>query len=162
MPRGGGADTAELAPLRQLYRELIRPVRATGLLEGKTRLVIVPHAELHYLPFAALIDDETPTTFLVQRYVVSVTPSAAVWAGARSAPPGGGSGILAMGPRLEQLPGSREEIAGIARLGRARIDGIDGKRDGVPSRGTNATRDPSRNVRCAEQAEPAVLVCRSC
>ncbi len=119
MPRGGGADTAELAPLRQLYRELIRPVRATGLLEGKTRLVIVPHAELHYLPFAALIDDETPTTFLVQRYVVSVTPSAAVWAGARSAPPGGGSGILAMGPRLEQLPGSREEIAGIARLGGA-------------------------------------------
>ncbi len=117
MPRGGVADSAGLAPLRQLHRELISPVRATGLLDGKTRLVIVPHAELHYLPFAALVDERAPSTFLVQRYVVSVAPSASVWVSARGAPSRGGSGILAMGPRLEQLPGSRQELAVIARRG---------------------------------------------
>ncbi|MBA2291738.1 MAG: CHAT domain-containing protein, partial [Gemmatimonadales bacterium] len=118
-PRGGGADSAWRAPMRQLHRELISPVHATGLLEGKTRLVIVPHAELHYLPFAALIDEGTSPTFLVQRYVVSVAPSASVWVGARGAKPRRGTGILAMGPRLEQLPGSRQEIVAITRRGGA-------------------------------------------
>src|SRR5439155_854916 len=55
---GGSLRTDSLwrGPLRQLHEYLIAPIEEAGLLAGKTRLVLVPHAELHYLPFAALVD----------------------------------------------------------------------------------------------------------
>jgi CHAT domain-containing protein len=99
-----------------LHRDLIEPVEATGLLAGKTRLTIVPHAELHYLPFAALIERQRPTRFLVQRYQLSVTPSASVWVQlGRDRGRGSGSGVLALAPHPERLPASRQEIAALAR-----------------------------------------------
>src|SRR5258706_6218649 len=45
-----GARDAWRAPLRRLFQMLIAPVAETGLVAGKRRLLIVPHAELHYLP----------------------------------------------------------------------------------------------------------------
>src|SRR6266550_914343 len=53
--RGPGTDSLWRAPLRRLHAALIAPVEATGLLAGKNRLVLVPHVELQYLPFAALM-----------------------------------------------------------------------------------------------------------
>src|SRR5256885_716827 len=50
------SDSLWRAPLRRLHAALIAPVEATGLLAGKSRLVLVPHVELQYLPFAALMD----------------------------------------------------------------------------------------------------------
>src|SRR5258708_12760810 len=72
-----GSDSLWRAPLRRLHAKLIAPVEATGLLAGKSRLVLVPHAELQYLPFAALLD--TTGRFLVHRSPLRPTPSASAW-----------------------------------------------------------------------------------
>lgn len=101
-------------PLRRLHDYLIEPAERAGLLDGKRRLVIVPHGELHFLPFAALIDDSSATPFLVQRYELSRAPSATAWvrlAERVQGPPE--AGVLALAPSPGRLPASREEVAGI-------------------------------------------------
>ncbi|HET9635494.1 MAG TPA: CHAT domain-containing protein [Gemmatimonadaceae bacterium] len=104
------------APLSQLRRELVEPIEETGLLAGKNRLIVVPHAELHYLPFAALLDRETGR-FLVERYEIAVTPSAAVWLSLRSRiPQHAAVGLLALAPVPDLLPDSRGEVESIAQL----------------------------------------------
>ena len=55
--------------LESLYGTLIEPVRRAGGLEQATRLVIIPHGPLTYLPFAALRDLTMANTSW------SVTPS---------------------------------------------------------------------------------------
>ena len=110
-PRG---DALWRAPLRRLRGELVTPIEATGLLERVTRIVIVPHVELHYLPFAALVGDDGHS--LIERYELTVTPSAYVWVAlaerSRAAPTGG---VLAVAPRPDALPASRREVMSIAR-----------------------------------------------
>jgi CHAT domain-containing protein/tetratricopeptide (TPR) repeat protein len=119
LPRGApGLDSLWRAPLRQLYRDLVAPIEASDLLAGKTRLVIVPHAELHYLPFAALLDGGEHERFLVERFQLMVTPSASVWLALGARRPGKATnGVLAFAPRPDALPGSRQEVAAIGRLG---------------------------------------------
>ncbi len=116
---GGSLRTDSLwrGPLRQLHEYLIAPIEEAGLLAGKTRLVLVPHAELHYLPFAALVDRAGAGRFLMEHYEVTVTPSAAVWLalGDRGASRAG-SGVLALAPRPDVLPGSRREVAAVGGL----------------------------------------------
>jgi CHAT domain-containing protein len=123
--RRGSAATDSLwrGPLQRLHGSLIAPIEDAGLLAGRMRLVLVPHAELHYLPFAALMDGSG--RFLVERYVVSETPSASVWLAlgdrlhrVRRA----GAGVLAFAPKPGALPASRQEVAAIARLA-----GVDGR-----------------------------------
>lgn len=105
------------APLQRLHRLLIDPVERSGALRGARTLLIAPHAELHYLPFAALIGQDTARRFLVERYVISYVPSAALWllltnrqSGARS------RGVLAFAPRPDALPASRDEVQAIRTL----------------------------------------------
>jgi CHAT domain-containing protein/Tfp pilus assembly protein PilF len=110
--------------LRRLFQELVAPVEASGLLAGKRRLLIAPHAELHYLPFAALVRQGAADQFLVERYTVAYVPSASVWlrlAERRAVRSGGG--VLALAPRAGTLPGSRAEVAAIGRIygDRARV-----------------------------------------
>lgn len=59
------------AVLQRLHALLLEPVR--GLLDGATRLVIVPHGVLHRVPFAALHDSER---YLVETQEVALAPSA--------------------------------------------------------------------------------------
>lgn len=105
-------------PLERLHRHLIAPVEETGLLTGKTRLVLVPHAELHYLPFAALLGNEGRVgRFLIERYEVTVTPSASVWLALGDRRSGGAAaGVLALAPKPDALPASREEVTAFARF----------------------------------------------
>src|SRR6267142_2422463 len=111
----GGTDSLWRGPLRRLHAALIAPLGATGLLAGKTRLVLVPHAELQYLPFAALMD--TAGCFLIERYELGMTPSASVWIALGDRPAGPpGTGVLAFAPRPATLPGSSQEVATIQRL----------------------------------------------
>lgn len=115
-PTEGGARRAWRPSLRRLYRQLVAPVEASGLLAGKRRLIIAPHAELHYLPFAALVRPGPPEQLLVERYVLEYVPSASVWLRLRDQPaaaPAGG--IVAFAPRPAALPGSRAEVAAIQR-----------------------------------------------
>jgi CHAT domain-containing protein len=108
------------APLRRLYQELLAPLEPH--LQGKHTLIIVPHAELHYLPFATLVipaasmGARTPEQFLVERYVLSYAPSASVWIshGARRGRAGGR--VLALAPRESALPASHDEVEAIGRL----------------------------------------------
>lgn len=102
------------APLERLHRLLIEPVERSGALRGARTLLIAPHAELHYLPFAALIDRNTTRRFLIERYDIAYVPSAALWlrlADRRSA--ARSRGVLAFAPRPDALPASRDEVRAI-------------------------------------------------
>jgi CHAT domain-containing protein/Tfp pilus assembly protein PilF len=115
---GAAQVDAWKGPLRRLNDRLIRPVEAAGLLTHAERLVIVPYAELHYLPFAALIDGDHDDRYLIQRFEVVYAPSASVWVRLRnrsdlaSQP----QGILAAAPRASALPGTGAEVGSIRRL----------------------------------------------
>jgi len=105
------------ASLQRLHRLLIEPVERSGALRGARTLLIAPHAELHYLPFAALIGQDTARRFLVERYDIAYVPSAALWlrladrhSAARS------RGVLAFAPRPDALPASRDEVRAIQTL----------------------------------------------
>jgi CHAT domain-containing protein len=116
-PMEGTARRAWRAPLRRLYRQLIEPVEASGLLAGKRRLIIAPHAELHYLPFSALMQPGPPEQLLIEQYLIEYVPSASVWLRLRRRPePVRSGGILALAPRAKALPGSRAEVAAIRRI----------------------------------------------
>lgn len=103
-------------PLRRLRRLLIEPAESTGLLKGVRRLLIAPHAELHYLPYAALMS-AGPAPYLVEHYEIAYLSSAAVWLelGRRERAAEGGS-VLAVAPFPMTLPGSRDEVGSIARM----------------------------------------------
>jgi len=55
-----------------VYNQLIAPV--SSLLQGET-LTIVPHGNLHYIPFAALTDGNS---FLIDRYDLRFLPSSSI------------------------------------------------------------------------------------
>ncbi len=111
------ARAAWRAPLRRLHDLLIAPLEEAGHLAGTRSLVVVPNAELHYLPFAALMDRRAGDRFLVERYDLESTPSAAIWAERPRARPPVRS-VLAMAPLPEALPASTREVAAIgARFG---------------------------------------------
>jgi CHAT domain-containing protein len=116
-PTEGAARQAWRAPLRRLFRYLVTPVEASGLLGGKRRLLIASHVELHYLPFAALVRPGAPERLLIERYVLEYVPSASVWLSLRGRPvaPVRG-GVLALAPRAAALPGSRAEVSAIGRI----------------------------------------------
>ncbi|HEV8398308.1 MAG TPA: CHAT domain-containing protein [Gemmatimonadales bacterium] len=116
-PIEGATQRAWRAPMRRLFQYLVAPVEATGLLGGKRRLLIAPHAELHYLPFAALLAPGTAGQPLVTRYTLEYVPSASVWLRLRSRPaPPADAGVLALAPRATALPGSQAEVAAIGRI----------------------------------------------
>lgn len=132
-PDQAGDGALWRGPLRRLHQYLIAPLEASGALNGKTRLVLVPHAELHYLPFAALIDDRE--RYLAARYELSVTPSASVWLALGDRPNRPAWGILAFAPRPDRLPASRREVSAIRSFGGA---------DVLAMSGTTATEDAFR------------------
>jgi CHAT domain-containing protein/Tfp pilus assembly protein PilF len=105
------------SPLRRLGRLLIAPVMASGLLDGKRTLVIVPHGELHFLPFQALLIGASPERFLVERFIVTYAPSASLWLrlGERRTSTVAG-GVLAFAPRTDALPATRGEVDTIAAV----------------------------------------------
>ena len=117
LPAPARRDSLWRGALHRLHGELIAPLEATGLLRGMRRLVLVPHAELHYLPFAALLDAPGRGRYLVERYELETAPSASVWLALGSRPSAVGRGsAAAYAPRSAALPGSEREAAAVARL----------------------------------------------
>ena len=109
-PQRTDDPSAWKAPLRRLYSQLVTPLEAAGVLEHKRELLIVPHRELHYLPFAALLEPTAPSRFLFQRYELGLVSSAAVWLqlGTRDTA-SGRTRLLALAPRQRDLPGASAE-----------------------------------------------------
>jgi len=108
----GGGDVWRV-PLQRLRELLVAPLEERALPAGTRRLVIVPHLELHYLPFAALLDTNQ---FLMERYVISTTPSATVWLALGDRPNRHPTGALALAARPDVLPASALEVAAVERL----------------------------------------------
>ena len=115
--RPGHGAPAWRDPLRRLYALLIAPADDAGALRGKDHLIVVPHAELHLLPFAALMPSSGKHRFLVERLTILTAPSASLWlrltrrAGETRTGP-----VLALAPRANVLPASQREVDGIERL----------------------------------------------
>jgi CHAT domain-containing protein len=104
-------------PLRRLHSMLIGPVERTGVLRGKKSLVIVPHNELHFLSFGALIAPNTNDRFLIEQFEISYAPSATTWVrlGERQLRQPNAN-VLALAPRVDRLPASRDEVLAIQKL----------------------------------------------
>ncbi|MGH7469744.1 MAG: CHAT domain-containing protein [Longimicrobiales bacterium] len=119
MERKDAVSTRALwrTPARRLYDHLIRPIDNAGYLEGIRRLIIVPHGELHFLSFGALLSAGPPERFLVERFQLSYSPSATVWVQAgRRNKPRGATGVLALAPRVASLPASSDELSAIRKI----------------------------------------------
>lgn len=114
----GGSEGAVLA--RQLGRRVLAPALAS-LPADIEQLVIVPHGDLHLMPWDALEPDSGVKVF--ERFTVSVVPSATVFRLLRSSPAVPQGGILAFGDptfsdttRHPRLPGSGAEARRLGRL----------------------------------------------
>lgn len=103
--------------LQALYRLVWAPL--LPLLQGCTRAVVVPHRQLHYLPFGALHDG---SHWLLEKMDIELTPSAAVWlAGVRARRAGQNTEaavvperLLALGNGVAQLPHVAAELKAVA------------------------------------------------
>ncbi len=124
--QGGGRGARPLDPRCEgeivrpeaLYEKLVAPLR--GDLRHR-RLIVVPHGELHYLPFAALRDPQTGRS-LLEDYTLTYAPSASAVGFLRQleSPVQGRALVLGepeeLDPALRSLPAARREAEIIARL----------------------------------------------
>jgi CHAT domain-containing protein len=118
-PAAHSTNRPWIPPLRRLDRLLIEPIESRHALDGVSHLLIVPFAELHYLPFAALVTSDSGARYLVERYDIAYLPSASVWLNVldrSGAPDAKGVKVLALAPRPAALPGSIEEVRAIRSI----------------------------------------------
>ncbi len=102
---------------RELFLYLIAPVLSQVRAD---RLVILPHEDLHYVPFQ-VFQDPGDRRYLGERYQISYAPSASVFLQLPKAPAVSGGRLLAVAdPRI---PAAADEVAAVARLfaGQSRI-----------------------------------------
>jgi CHAT domain-containing protein len=112
--RRNGDVRADKLVLRALYKALIEPVENTGMLRNATTLIVVPHAMLSYLPFAALVDDRDK--YLVERYAVLSLPTAgSLPVLRRDDLQRASSGTSILAPFPTELPGTRAEAIAVSR-----------------------------------------------
>lgn len=96
------------AHLQGLHALVWQPL--VPLLAGHERVVVVPHRELHYLPFAGLHDG---TCSLVERHEISLAPGLSLWLDAAAAPrPWRRVAALGMGGAA--LPHVEREVRAVA------------------------------------------------
>jgi len=97
--------------LRQLYDLLVAPL--ADALADYSRLIIVPHGSLHYLPFHALCDDDS---YLLEKYEISYLPSAKLLRHYHETK-SDRDGLLAFGYSSDgQLPYAVQEAESIAKI----------------------------------------------
>ncbi|MHB8654055.1 MAG: CHAT domain-containing protein [Terriglobia bacterium] len=109
--REGGKDW--MKPGKSLRHLLIEPVEKDGWLAGVTRVVMVPHGVLQYLPFAALPRlSGAGSRMLVQDYVVDYLPaaSALVYAPKTQDPKGN---LFALAPSSSRLRFAPQEARSV-------------------------------------------------
>jgi CHAT domain-containing protein len=95
---------ATQAHLRELYDELVAPVAARL---KASHLVFVPHGLLHYVPFHALFDG---AQHLIDRYTVSYSPSASIYALCQGRTANASGASLVFGIPDPQAPAILEEV----------------------------------------------------
>jgi CHAT domain-containing protein len=118
--RVGSVPDAATDVLASLHDALIAPAERAGLLRGARRLVVVPHAFMSYLPFAALRRRDGGR-YLVEDYAVLELPSAAAFAEMRRSPGTAQRASLGVRPVVfapfpDALPASSRELRAIQRV----------------------------------------------
>jgi CHAT domain-containing protein len=96
--------------LQALYRQVIGPIE--DLLDRGDRLIVVPHGALHGLPFHAFHDGEG---YLVDRYAITVAPSAAVMHACRQVARPIGDRAMVVGIDDPGLPMVAREVEAISQ-----------------------------------------------
>ncbi len=105
---------ADRSVLSALYKDLMLPIEKTGLLRNAKTIIVVPHAMLSYLPFAALVDDRG--RYLVEDYAFLSLPSAGSLPVLRGDDTRrASSGISVLAPFPTELPGTRAEAVAVSR-----------------------------------------------
>jgi CHAT domain-containing protein/tetratricopeptide (TPR) repeat protein len=120
------AESDEVA--QALHRILIRPVVSSGAFRHASRVLVVGHGVLNYLPFAALRDAATGRT-VADDYVILSLPTAAtltalrsgVWATSPAATRSKGTAYAPFPDRLAASRGEAESFRTAVRRGRARF-----------------------------------------
>lgn len=116
----GASDKAILAATgKRLFGQLLQPI--FHFIHSKKKLVIIPHNELHYIPFEILIDPNT-SRYLVQDFAISYNYAASFLK--EDSHSAAGRGILAFAPfasgqpagdsanpAFATLPASKKEVA---------------------------------------------------
>ena len=104
--------------LSALYDILIQPLVESGVLERASRLIVVPHGPLAYLPVAALLDRRTGR-YVAERYAVLHLPTAAALPRLRSVmanqKEGRRVGAEVFAPFPDSLAATRAEAEAIRR-----------------------------------------------
>lgn len=102
-------EGAARAHLRAIHDHLVAPVRAR--FAGMGHLIVVPHHQLHYVPFHALHDGER---YLIDDIAVSYAPSATVLHYCRQKSGGVGRSTLVFGVTDPALPSIPDEVRAVA------------------------------------------------
>jgi tetratricopeptide (TPR) repeat protein len=98
------------AHLGLLHKQLIAPIQ--DWLDG-SHLVIVPHSFLHYLPFHALVGEGGA---LIDRFTISMAPSASVFALCAARPSSAARNSLVLGIPDPRAPQIRQEAQAVAAI----------------------------------------------
>jgi CHAT domain-containing protein len=98
------------AHLLHLYDLVVRPLEPH--LPPASDLIVSPDGPLHHVPFHALCDDGV---YLVERHIISYTPSATVLA-LCTRPAAGGEDVVVMGHADQNLERIAAEIEAVANL----------------------------------------------
>ena len=101
---------AARAHLRELYEELIAPLRSQ--LSGR-HLIVVPHELLHYVPFHALCDGEQ---YLCDLFTVSYAPSASIYVQCHDKQTDCAGPSLVLGVPDASTPSIHDELKSIAAV----------------------------------------------
>ena len=96
--------------LESLYAELIAPLRP--LLIGR-QMIIVPHGQLHFLPFHALRNGDE---YLGDAFTISYAPSATVFALCQSKPQTENKSTLILGVPDQRAPQILSEVQSVAGI----------------------------------------------
>jgi CHAT domain-containing protein len=100
--------TATRSRLQDLFQCLVRPLEQ--FLE-QAHLVVVPHGVLHYVPFHALYDG---ANYMIDRFTMSVAPSAAIYTMCTRRDANAGRGALLLGVQDVKAPFIELEIQSVA------------------------------------------------
>lgn len=103
-------------PAASLYKILIEPMESAGWLKGINRIYLIPHADLHYVPFAALIRKPGRRARpLIEDYTLAYLPAASTLV-YREDPTGAAKSVLAVAPANTRLLYARQESLDVSRF----------------------------------------------